>query len=341
MRLIERKSIRILLLVVAAAIVSSLLAFLANFLSGASIGPVLLSGFAVVCSATIVVLARHCNIEGGSNLFADRAGQEIDHIVTGAAETSYFVDLVKKKSEKDVQTINEILSNSEQDASTTEQIAVNAERVSKVATDVRRESVSGHLEANQGLHRIHNARQDVQSASAMMSALQEKSRRIHVITETLNEIAAHTDEHGIAASKIESLHDPSRLAVQAAAKEVDRIFTGAIAGGQISREALFDCHCKPIPNTNSQKYSTRFNVFTDRVLPEMRRAFGYSSSVSVENAAAAATRKFSARRLGHKKCRERSHRRTPSAASRVNEDLLVPLAGLIETSIPNEACATE
>jgi methyl-accepting chemotaxis protein len=193
MNFTERKSVRTLLLVTAAAITSTLLAFLLNLLAGAAIGPILLAALAAVCSATIVLLARQRNSGSGTNLFADKVGQEIDHIMIGAAETSYFVDSVKKKIEQDVQTTNEILANSEQNASTTEQIAINAERASKVAADVRRESVSGRSEADQGLHRISNARLDAQASSAMMSALQEKSRRIHVITETINEIAARTN----------------------------------------------------------------------------------------------------------------------------------------------------
>lgn len=418
MNLIERKSVRALLLVTGAAIVSTFLAFLLNLLAGAAIGPLLLAALAAASSAAFVVLVRRGHGGSGTNRFADMVGRDIDHIMIGAAETSYFVDSVKKKIEQDVQTTNEILANSEQNASTTEQIAINAERASKVAGDVRRESASGRAEADQGLHRISNARQDAQVSSAMMSALQEKSRRIHVITETINEIAARTNllalnaaieaaragEHGrgfavvagevrqlaqrtkeatddigkmvreineqaekaadgmraltdkvveaaqnvervhaflaniersagisqeeiqqianasrehvettnlianafsqicesmssterelpraaksamaladraeaiydaIAESNIETPHDPIRLAAQAAAKEVGRIFADAIASGQISREALFDRHYKPIPNTNPQKHSTRFDAFTDRALPAVQEA---------------------------------------------------------------------
>ena len=111
----------------------------------------------------------------------------------GAAETSFFVDSIKNKIAQDVQAANSIVAGSEQNASTTEQIAANAERASGIAAEVRTESVAGRTEVNQGLEQISKARDDAQTASEMMRVLQEKSRRIHGITEVISEIAARTN----------------------------------------------------------------------------------------------------------------------------------------------------
>ncbi len=130
---------------------------------------------------------------GSATDLLEQMGVEVDHIMIGAAETSYFVDSIKKKVDADLQTTEDIVGRAEQTAQTTEQIAVNAERASKVAADVRSESVAGRAEVDQGLQQISNARVDAQAASKMMSQLQERSRRIHVITEVINEIAARTN----------------------------------------------------------------------------------------------------------------------------------------------------
>jgi methyl-accepting chemotaxis protein len=63
-----------------------------------------------------------------------------------------------------------------------------------------------------------------------------------------------------------------RTAAEAAAKEVERVFTAAIEHGQISEEMLFDRTYTPIPKTNPQKHTTRFDSFTDRVLPPLQEA---------------------------------------------------------------------
>jgi methyl-accepting chemotaxis protein len=65
-------------------------------------------------------------------------------------------------------------------------------------------------------------------------------------------------------------HDANHAAAAAAAKAVGQLFTEAIASGRISREALFDRSYMPIPHTNPLKHSTKFDAFTDRVLPQLQ-----------------------------------------------------------------------
>ncbi|HCN87777.1 MAG TPA: chemotaxis protein, partial [Oxalobacteraceae bacterium] len=169
-----------------------MLAFVGDWLLGSTVGPVLLASVAAGGGALAAIFVARADGSGATE-FAVQVGQQIDHIMIGAAETSFFVDSVKKNIEQDVHTINGIVTSSEQNASTTEQIAANAERASKVAADVRNESVAGRAEVERGLDKINHARQDAQAASIMMTSLQEKSRRIHVITEVINEIAARTN----------------------------------------------------------------------------------------------------------------------------------------------------
>ncbi len=65
-------------------------------------------------------------------------------------------------------------------------------------------------------------------------------------------------------------HDEIREAAQRAARDVGKLFEQAIASGRITREALFDRHYRPIPNTNPPKHNTKFDAFTDKVLPDLQ-----------------------------------------------------------------------
>ena len=67
-------------------------------------------------------------------------------------------------------------------------------------------------------------------------------------------------------------HDPIRIAAQQAAAEIGKLFSAAIKSGQITHEALFERRYKPIPNTDPPKHSTRFDGFTDKVLPALQEA---------------------------------------------------------------------
>ncbi|MBP0596938.1 methyl-accepting chemotaxis protein [Herbaspirillum sp. LeCh32-8] len=149
------------------------------------------------CAAVLLALAGFALAQrrgkSGDSQLVDKVGGEIDHIMIGAAETSFFVDSIKSKISKDVDSANNIAASAEQNAATTEQIAANAERASAIASEVRSESVSGRAEVDRGLQQIGQARTDALSASGMMEQLQEKSRRIHGITEVISEIAARTN----------------------------------------------------------------------------------------------------------------------------------------------------
>lgn len=125
--------------------------------------------------------------------FSGKIGEEIDHMMIGSAETSYFVDLIKKNVDQDLKTSQDIASRAEYTAKASEGIAESAARAAQVAEAVSRESLAGRAEIDRGLRMISHAREDAQTASGVMSALQDKSQRIHVITEVISEIAARTN----------------------------------------------------------------------------------------------------------------------------------------------------
>jgi methyl-accepting chemotaxis protein len=167
------------------------LAYLFN-LMGAS--PVVSAIPAALTGALVTWWAARLNSdEGGVRHFAHIVGEEIDAIMIGAAETSYFVESVKKKIELDVSTASGIVHSSTQNADTTERIAANAERAAKIAAQVRGETAAGRAEADHGLKRISTARQDAQAAAAVMAALQINSRKIYGFTEAISEISARTN----------------------------------------------------------------------------------------------------------------------------------------------------
>src|SRR5471030_2181019 len=191
MKYLQHKMVRRGLWVVGAAGAACLVVWLILLMfSGAG-------SWAVVAGALVAAflaqLSGRNQGDDGMRNFAHMVGEEIDAIMIVAAETSYFVDSVKKKIELDVQTASGIVASSDSNASTTERIAANAERAAKVAAQVRAETVSGREQADQGLRRINAVRSDAQSAATMMASLQEKSRRITSFTEAIAEISARTN----------------------------------------------------------------------------------------------------------------------------------------------------
>ncbi len=173
-----------------ATVTGATAAWLAEQLTGNLVIDVLLAAGSAALVARFGAGERpDANLHG----FARTVGSSVDAIMIGAAETSYFVDSVKKKIGEDVNTATGIVNSSQQNAHTTERIAASAESAALVATKVREETISGRAEADQGLQRILSARDEAVSASSVMAGLQEKSKRISSFTAAINEISSRTN----------------------------------------------------------------------------------------------------------------------------------------------------
>jgi methyl-accepting chemotaxis protein len=416
MKLLRTRNGRLAVAAAIAVASGALLVFLIDLVAAGAFGPVPGALLAGLVSIGVFRAASDRREADATNQFIHVVGHSIDDIMIGAAETSYFVDSVKKKIEKDVQTASTVVAQAEDVARTTHQIAENAESAARVAAQVCRESAAGRAEVDQGLSRISSARKDAQQAAANMAALQEKSKSIAGFTQVITEISARTNllalnaaieaaragEHGrgfavvagevrqlahrtkeatdeigvmvkaineqaekasrgmasltsvvsdaagnvervhgllsnieqsssvseteigqiaqaalahvsttreiaqslsqirdsmlstdaelpratgsamalaekaetiagaLGESAVQTSHDVIREAAQQAADDVGRLFSEAIRNGQIQREALFDRKYIPIPKTNPPKHKTRFDGFTDKVLPPIQ-----------------------------------------------------------------------
>ena len=94
---------------------------------------------------------------------------------------------------------------------------------------------------------------------AAASAMQLAEKGEHLFKSTVDSGAATS-------------HDSVRKAAQLAAVQIEKIFSDAIAAGQITQQALFDRHYTPIAHTNPQKHSSQFDSFTDHVLPGLQES---------------------------------------------------------------------
>ena len=177
----------------AAILAVSALLFTAERASGMTASFPMLSAMLIGLAAAGTAHALTRGVRVAHKTFAAAVGGQIDRMMIRAAETAYFIDSVKKKVEQDVASTDAILSQTEQNADAMERIAVNAEQASKLAADVRSVSVAGRAEVDRGLARINRARKEAELASGVMTELKTKSREIHGITETINEIAARTN----------------------------------------------------------------------------------------------------------------------------------------------------
>jgi methyl-accepting chemotaxis protein len=129
----------------------------------------------------------------GQDALATEVAEQVDRIMIGGAETSFFLDTLKKKIASDLELANGIAASADAIAATTAAIATNADRASQAASAVLHESGRGSSELADGVARIREVREQAVATSQNMTSLQQKSQKIQVIADVINEIATRTN----------------------------------------------------------------------------------------------------------------------------------------------------
>ncbi len=119
------------------------------------------------------------------------------------------------------------------------------------ATEV--ESISAHLANMQG--ELSEFEQQMESISSQSLALCELGEGMH---EQLAEL------------DLDTVHGRMLKIAESTAAEIQRTFERAISSGLIREDDLFDRTYRPIAGTNPQKYASRFDQLTDKILPPIQ-----------------------------------------------------------------------
>jgi methyl-accepting chemotaxis protein len=110
------------------------------------------------------------------------------------------------------------------------------------------------------------------SLGGMEQALSLTEDEVQQVSDRAVELSdsAETVYKAIAHFELGTVHDQVRhLALEAAAR-IGEVFEEAIAAGRVSLNDLMDRNYQAIPDTNPPKYKTRFDAFTDQLLPAIQ-----------------------------------------------------------------------
>ncbi|MCL6418142.1 methyl-accepting chemotaxis protein [Aestuariirhabdus haliotis] len=141
--------------------------------------------------------------------------------------------------------IHDLVGNMQQQAANiSDGAAANKGEVDGIGVAI--ESVRSHL---------HHTEQSVEQVSDRALQVSDVAEEIH---SSLMELG------------VQSLHSDVRAEAEAAASAIVERFERDIASGDITLEDLFDRDYQPVKDTNPQKFTTRFDSYTDRVLPPIQ-----------------------------------------------------------------------
>jgi len=128
--------------------------------------------------------------------------------------------------------------------------------------------------AGEALRHVETTRAILEALARVDASLVSTDRQLPLAANSAMALAEQAESIAAALSDshVRTSHDAIRAAAQGAAADIGRLFSAAIASGKITREALFDRRYRPIPDTDPPKHHTRFDAFTDDVLPALQEA---------------------------------------------------------------------
>jgi methyl-accepting chemotaxis protein len=216
---------------------------------------------------------------------AARAGESGRGFAVVAAEVRSLAQRTKTATDDISLMLREVNSKAEKAANDTNLLARGITRLTETSTELQSlfsniEKLANASEAEvQRLSdasklNVDSAQRIAMATDEIVSSMQANVREMPEVTQAVVNLSEQAEElHFLSSSfSANTRHDLIRMETQRTAKVIETLFEQAIASGKISREALFDRHYIPIDGTDPQKFTSRFDAFTDRYLPDIQEA---------------------------------------------------------------------
>lgn len=153
-----------------------------------------------------------------------------------------------------------------------QRLEVMGEQFDEVEQQIQQIAVavnSSHQHMQQVSEDLVGLDQQAVDGQASMHQLAQLAQQLMLAAEQMN--------GELAMQKIDSAHQQAYTLARQAADQIAALFEQAIQKGELSRQDFFEPHYQPIAGTQPQKYTTPFDAFTDRHLPQiqepLRQAF--------------------------------------------------------------------
>lgn len=207
-------------------------------------------GFAVVADEVRQLAARTAGATGEVETIVDEIQKETHQVVSRITVLSDNVE----ESSKIMSDVSEQLGGiSSQSNAVEEQISIIAYGATTNQNNLQMIADS-----------IQKIRSEVIASDDEVRVLAKQAASLMEVAEVSSAVLAeHTETN---------YHKVFFQTARACADQIAAVFEQEVRNGTLSEADLFDRDYKPIENTNPQKFSTRFDQFTDRVLPPVQEA---------------------------------------------------------------------
>ena len=202
-------------------------------------------GFAVVADEVRQLAARTAGATGEVETIVDEIQLETRQVVSRITTLSGNVE---DSSRIMSEVSNQLGGISSQSAAVEEQISIIASGASNNQDNLEMISTS-----------IQKIRSEIISSDDEVRVLANQASSLMEVAEVSSAVLAeHTETN---------FHKSFYEAARRCADKISDVFENEIRSGSLSEADLFDRDYKPVDGTNPQKYTTRYDQYTDRALP--------------------------------------------------------------------------
>ncbi|WP_372833944.1 methyl-accepting chemotaxis protein [Pontibacterium sp.] len=207
-------------------------------------------GFAVVADEVRQLAARTAGATGEVETIVDEIQLETRQVVSRITTLSGNVE---DSSRIMSEVSNQLGGISSQSAAVEEQISIIAGGASNNQDNLEMISAS-----------IQKIRSEIISSDDEVRVLANQASSLMEVAEISSAVLAeHTETN---------FHKSFYEAARRCADKISEVFENEIRSGSLSEADLFDRDYRPVDGTNPQKYSTRYDQYTDRALPPVQEA---------------------------------------------------------------------
>ena len=205
----------------------------------------------------------------GFAVVADEVRTLANKTTSATKEIGQMLNEVQQQTENSVVTMTSL----EQWVSSVVSISEDAKNTFSNIHDKTRETEDKILEINNILKEHVTASSEISSSVLDISRqMEDTGNQANKVSEEAYRISETGEKIGVLLGDYElgTKHEAFRNIAINTADAIGALFENTIEKGELSEADLFDRNYQVIPGTNPEKFKTRFDDFTDRVLPPIQ-----------------------------------------------------------------------